>query len=372
LIPVTHAPLLGDGLDFILSHFEEPILPRTVSSCATQGRQILVYSKAEAIAIFKKASLLDCRINAYPNYTGFGGINRQAPNFIFIDLDLFRFDSGDALYRFLRNVLKNIKDKFRGAEPTVIWSGNGYHIYLPIQAFILESESVFAEFESPSKQLIRWTEQFLTNNRADPCHSNNLSFKNCMLKIPGSHNWKCLRRNNNSYGPTTEVRIIQRWDGNRPAINWILRDFRRYLIQDKIDNNVAERKWSRLSANAKAITPARRLWIEILLNTPIEDYRKEAIRLIIAPYLINVRKLGYDDAFNIMKNWLNNCDKIKPVDFNANVRIKDVLRAATRVGYLPMAFNELKAENEELYRHISDRFGNTSSKLSKIGGRYHN
>ncbi|HXP48908.1 MAG TPA: hypothetical protein VN922_03080 [Bacteroidia bacterium] len=46
----------------------------------------LVYDKEEALARFKQASLLDSRISAYPAYTGFGGINRQAPNFIFIDL----------------------------------------------------------------------------------------------------------------------------------------------------------------------------------------------------------------------------------------------------------------------------------------------
>ena len=45
-----------------------------------------------------------------------------------------------------------------------------------------------------------------------------------MVRIPGSYNSK-----NNS-----QVRIIQRWDGQRPYINWILRDFRRYLIQKKI------------------------------------------------------------------------------------------------------------------------------------------
>jgi hypothetical protein len=347
--------LLCYGLDFILSHFEEPIFPRTVSSSVTQGRQILVCSKAKAIAIFKQANLLDCRINAYPYYTGFGGINRQAPNFIFIDLDLSRFNSMEALDKALRSVLKKIKEKFRGAQPTVIRSGNGYHIYLPIQAFVLESESVFAEFEQPSRKFLRFSEKMLSNGKADPCHSNNLSFKNCMLRIPGSHNCECVRRNNNSLDSTTEVKIKQKWDGNRPAINWLLRDFRRYLIQEKIDNNVAVRKWSRLSPTAKATTPAKRLWIEILLDTPIEDYREEAIRRIIAPYLINIRKHAYDDAFNIMKNWLNNCDKVKPVDFNANVRIKDVLRAATRVGYLPMAFNDLKAENEELYGHISNR-----------------
>jgi hypothetical protein len=68
--------------------------------------------------------------------------------------------------------------------------------------------------------------------------------------------------------------------------------------------------------------------------------------------------MAYDDVFDIMKNWLDSCDKIRPLDFDANVRMKDALRAATRVGYLPMAFNDLKSENEELYRHISSRLGN--------------
>ena len=245
--------------------------------------------------------------------------------------------------------LENIKEKFDGAQPTVIWSGNGYHIYLPIQAFVLELESVFAEYEQPSKKFRRFSEKMLTNNKADPCHSNNLSFKNCMLRIPGSHNWECVKKNNNSLGPTTEVKIIQKWDGKRRAISWLLRDFRRYLIQEKIDNNIAERKRTRLSPTAKTT----RLWIETLLDTPIGDYRKEAIRRIIAPYLINIRKLAYDDAFNITKNWLDRCDKIRPLDFNANVRIKDALRSATRVGYLPIGFSSLKSENEELYRYIS-------------------
>ncbi|MGC2570726.1 MAG: DNA primase noncatalytic subunit PriX [Candidatus Nitrosopolaris sp.] len=348
--------ILDGGLDFIIDHFEEPIWSRTVSTYTTQGRQVLVHSKAEAIAIFKQANLLDCRINAYPYYTGFGGINRQSPNFIFIDLDLHHFNSMKALDRALRNVLKNIKEKFNGAQATVIRSGNGYHIYLPIQAFILELESVFSEFEEPSKKFLRFSEKMLSNDKADPCHSNNLSFKNCMLRIPGSHNSECVKRNNNFSDSTTEVKIIQKWDGNRPAINWLLRDFRRYLIQEKIDNSVIQRKRTRSSPNRKT-TPTKRMWIEILLDTPIEDYRKEAIRRIIAPYLINIRKLAYDDAFDVIRNWLTNCDKERPLDFNTNIKIKDALRAATRVGYLHIGFSDLKSENGELYRHISNRIG---------------
>jgi hypothetical protein len=33
-------------------------------------------------------------------------------------------------------------------RPTILWSGNGYHIYLPIKAFILEEEEVFAKFQA--------------------------------------------------------------------------------------------------------------------------------------------------------------------------------------------------------------------------------
>jgi hypothetical protein len=77
---------IEEGLDFILSHLEEPIWPRTIFT-KTLGRQYTVYSSKEAIARFKQSNLLDCRVNAYSDYTEFKGINRQSPNFIFIDID---------------------------------------------------------------------------------------------------------------------------------------------------------------------------------------------------------------------------------------------------------------------------------------------
>src|SRR6266496_2667416 len=64
-------------------------------------------------------------------------------------------------------------------------------------------------------------------------------------------------------------------------------------------------------------------WIEILLDTPIGDYKKNALRRTVAPYLINIKKLSYDEAFNITKDWLKKCDKIIPLQFNVNAKIKD-------------------------------------------------
>jgi hypothetical protein len=172
--PHTHGyfPTIQNGLDFILSHFTEPIWPRTIMAGIDGGieKQVVIHDKEEALERFRQARLLDCRINAYPSYTEWKGHNRQAPNFLFIDLDLSGFKSVEALNRALTRTLNFIKEKLGdNISTSVLRTGNGYHIYLPVTAPILELESIFAGFEEPSRRFIRWTEQFLTNNKADPC-----------------------------------------------------------------------------------------------------------------------------------------------------------------------------------------------------------
>jgi hypothetical protein len=228
VIAVQHSPsfyrltAVKEGLDFILTHFKEGF-PRTISTKITEGRQVVVYNKDEALAMFKAANYLDCKINAYPKYVEWKGLNRQPPNFIFIDLDQCRFKLID---RVLDKTLKNISQKFNTAvHPTVIWSGHGYHIYLPVEAFLLEEESEFARFGYPSRKFIQFSEEFLSDKKADPCHTRGLSFKNCMVRIPGSINTK--------RGTEEEAKIIQKWDGISPNINPILFRFDLYLLVSK-------------------------------------------------------------------------------------------------------------------------------------------
>jgi hypothetical protein len=81
----------------------------------TGGRQVLVFSREEALSRFRESNFLDCRINAYPDYTGVSGINRQAPNrqapyFIFIDLDRSGFKTSEAHRLALSMTLKNIEE----------------------------------------------------------------------------------------------------------------------------------------------------------------------------------------------------------------------------------------------------------------------
>jgi hypothetical protein len=231
----TTAPTID--LDFTLTHFEEAIWPRPISTFATQNCQVEVNSREAALNLFDYATLLDCKIRAFPSYVEWKGLNRQPPNLIFIDLDLLRFTSKLALDRCLNRTLTNLKEKLDNAHPTVMWSGGGYHIIQPTKGFLLEDYDVFESFEQPSRKFLQFAEQFLSNRKNDPCHTSTISFKNCMLRVPGSYNSKYIQFNDKgkieNIPPEAEVKIIRQWDGKRPAINWLLRDFRRYLIEDK-------------------------------------------------------------------------------------------------------------------------------------------
>ncbi len=165
-----------EDIDFILSHFEEPLFPRRMMTLSSNG-QFTVTSKEELLQRCKESNYIDCCLNAYPEYVEYQGIARQPPNFIFIDLDKSYFsrykDPMKMLNRALEKTLKNISSVFgqrvpassdmhdcqqqnqehysiRPIRPTVIWSGNGYHIYLPIQSMVLDTYDPFSKDRFPS------------------------------------------------------------------------------------------------------------------------------------------------------------------------------------------------------------------------------
>jgi hypothetical protein len=81
---------------------------------------------------------------------------------------------------------------------------------------------------------------------------------------------------------------------------------------------------------------------------------ENALWLIIAPYLLNVRKLSYEEAFIIAKDWLSLCSSIKRLDFNSDRRIKENLNNALKVGYRPIGFEKLRIGNKKLHTILRD------------------
>jgi hypothetical protein len=90
---------------------------------------------------------------------------------------------------------------------------------------------------------------FLTNKKGDPQSHSTVNL--CLVRIPGSINSKCGQ----------VVQIIHRWDRQRPAINYLLRDFRRWLINEKIEQHRWSKKMTRFHTTNK--TSIR--WVEKLL-----------------------------------------------------------------------------------------------------------
>jgi hypothetical protein len=154
--PSCRSNIIKEGLDFILTHFEVPRWPRRISTKLTEGRWILVHNKEEALARFRQADYLDCRINAYPAiYSEYKGPNMQAPTFIFVDIDRSNFKIEKAYNLAVSKTIKNIKDKLPNAQPTILDTGNGCHLYQPIfSPFLLEGILELTKLEDePSKAL---------------------------------------------------------------------------------------------------------------------------------------------------------------------------------------------------------------------------
>jgi hypothetical protein len=212
---ITSQDLITEGLDFILSHFNEGF-PRKISTLATENGQFKVDTREEALYFFERTPL-DCKICAFPyikRWKGWEGRNRQKPDLLLIDKDLNDFRSKAKLDESLNNTLSRMQDKLgSNTYPSVLWTGHGYHIIQPLDAILLEEESEFSKFYNPSVGFLRFAERYLSSDKADKCHNETMAFENCMLRIPGSFNAK---------SELEEVKIIQRWNGCRPSIKKIL------------------------------------------------------------------------------------------------------------------------------------------------------
>src|SRR6188472_1140874 len=117
---------IRENLEFILSHLQQPIFPRKIMT-KDLGYQLEVFDKQEALDYFKSSQYEDCRINAYPPFTEYHGINRTPISFLMIDLDLKDFVRvGDSqnkeeekiLEKALNKTLENVKETI-GGNPTV-------------------------------------------------------------------------------------------------------------------------------------------------------------------------------------------------------------------------------------------------------------
>ncbi|KAA2283098.1 hypothetical protein [Candidatus Nitrosocosmicus sp. SS] len=395
------------NLDFILSHFDaNDLFPRKMMTNKSNG-QFIVKTKREILSRCKESDYIDCRINAYhffqtannKSYTQF----LPSPNFVFIDLDLSSFDNFTkpremldiALNKVLekiylisqtysqqsqhsliqKRISKNEEDLMQlKVEPTVLWTGNGYHVYLPIQSLLLDQYELFSKEKYPnlftdyskysrfsvSELFLQYGENFFTNGKADPNHKP--TFRSCLIRIPDTFNSKCLQRGYDH--ENSKVKIIKKWNGQRLPIQLLTKGFRRWLMQLEVDQYKFSSKYANNLDSIKTtnhiclqnhhtnlIHINRKIWwIEKLLSTPILDHRKFCLWRIFLPYLLNIRKLTVDETVLMLKEWLDKCDLTNELDFNSVQKIHEYIRYVGT--YLPPSKYRLRSINTEVYEMV--------------------
>jgi hypothetical protein len=331
--------------------------PRTISTHRTQGRQVEVYSLDEILAHFQASQFLDCRINAFPKFTKYQDINMQPPTFVMCDLDLMKFPNERQLLKTLDQTVENIQKDISGV-PMILYTGNGYHIYQPVELPLLDQESIFARFDKPSTEFIRYAAKRWTNGKNDP--SNHPSVNSCLLRVPGSINSK-----NNK-----KVEIIHEWDCKKPTANRMLPDFYIKLAARKLAYRSKQREYYYYPATSMkknynhfghtprvdfGVTSIQGIsWIENLLNSSegIADFRKLMIDLVLAPYIVNIKQYDYDAAYLKLSRWLDNCGKMRRLDFNPRDRISYALKRSLRTGIKPMKLETMKNNYCDMYRMV--------------------
>ena len=219
---------------------------------------------------------------------------------------------------------------------------------------MLENITEFKNYDKPSEQFLRFAKDILSNGKADT--GNNPAFKSCLIRVPGSYR---LKYNNKP------VTIIQKWNGERvPITKGFIEEFRDWLIQKKIDQQKQRQKIlvERFKNKNKLFVSSSSNyypWIEQLIQTPIPDFRKLVIDIVLAPYLINIKRLSYEESYTIIKNWLNKCHELERLDNyrNFEYRINYALKNAIKKGIPSMTKEKIKTDPvySELYQLLKTK-----------------
>jgi hypothetical protein len=78
------------------------------------------------------------------------------------------------------------------------------------------------------------------------------------------------------------------------------------------------------------------------------------LSLILAPCLINIKKVSYDAASNIINNWLTKCGELRQLHQNFNYAVRYALNYSARNGNRPLKLDTLKLRNPMLYNLLND------------------
>jgi hypothetical protein len=69
--------------------------------------------------------------------------------------------------------------------------------------------------------------------------------------------------------------------------------------------------------------------------------------------LININGSSTENAFTMIRDWLNKCNSLRQLDFSPNYTVKYNINSARRAGYVPISLDKLKIENGYLHSIVA-------------------
>jgi hypothetical protein len=304
--------IVSEGLDYILSHFEEPLFPRTISTKKTENRQVVVNSRYEALRYYEESNLEDCRVSAFSQYE----IKNNIPNLIFIDLD-----DKSALNGTLQFIGMNV-----GGIPTVLSTGNGYGIIQPVKMTSWNGVTYHGKISAELTTLfLQYVERYFSCGTYDTAH--HPSLKSCLIRIPNSINSK----NGN------HVSVQMMWDGVRVDVHNL--KFKEFV--KKLSNDESFLKQKRETFVGYTIS-----YIEKLLTSSISEGRKRVCNLILIPYMINVKQLSIEETVEIIYCY-----------FQGHIDRNSIMYESKRVlrkGVFPYGLNKMRLMDSQLYDIVTN------------------
>jgi hypothetical protein len=190
-----------------------------------------------------------------------------------------------------------------------------------------------------------------------------------MFRVPGTINSKA--KNLGKKDPS--VKIVYRnynlmikshtesFTGSSKPTNSFLNDFHAYLVQEEIEDRLMSSHRRQIAELAgdnsiKSQTTTNRIgWIDKLLQTGVEDNRKNLLFWVLAPYLITIRGLDYNIACNILYAWLDKCEYARRLEPDKHAfwnRIEYSLNAAQKQERRPIKFETFKDYYPDVYKSL--------------------
>jgi hypothetical protein len=133
------------------------------------------------------------------------------------------------------------------------------------------------------------------------------------------------------------------------------------IIKTKLEcikgSNQINRYSSYSLVNVNGDIPASYEWIETLLQTPIADHRKHTIDLVLAPFLIVIKHLSFEDSYFIIKDWIVKCNSLemlKPSIEYFDNRIKAAINNSIQSRIPPILQENSQKRYPDWYRHLGE------------------